>query len=114
MPENQVIRIIFIVIFLIGIIILLFSWFRLGTKTSMGVDKGKLQINGLYKYSRNPQLVGYGLILASFVVSYFSYLALIWILLYIISIYFMIKSEEEFLKENIKRIIESIAGKYQG
>ena len=102
MPENQVIRIIFKVIFVIGIIILLFSWFRLGTKTSMGVDKSKLQINGLYKYSRNPQLVGYGLILVSFVILYFSYLSLIWFLLYIVSIYYMVKSEEEFLKEKYK------------
>jgi len=102
MPENLIVRIIFKFIFSSGIIILLFSWFRLGTKTSMGVDKNKLQISGLYKYSRNPQLVGYGLILVSLVILYFSYLTLIWLLLYIISTYFMIKSEEEFLIDKYK------------
>jgi protein-S-isoprenylcysteine O-methyltransferase Ste14 len=102
MPENQTIIIIFTIILGIGIIVLFLSWFRLGTKTSMGVDKNKLQTHGLYKYSRNPQLVGYGLILVSFVILYFSYLSLIWFLLYIISTYFMIKSEEEFLKEKYK------------
>ena len=101
-PENQFIRIIFTIMLGIGIIILFASWFKLGTKTSMGVDKNKLQTEGLYKYSRNPQLVGYGLILASFVIIYFSYLSLIWFLLYLITTYFMVKTEEEFLIQKFK------------
>ena len=95
--QNQTIRILFIIFFGIGIIILFISWFRLGTKISLGADKSRLQTGGFYKYSRNPQMVGYGFVLASFVIAYFSYLALIWFLLYLIVAYFMIKSEEEFL-----------------
>ncbi len=99
MPENHVIRILFMIMLGIGIILLFLSWFGLGTKTSLGADQGKLQTHGLYQYSRNPQLVGYGLILASLVILYFSYLTLSWFLLYILSTYFMVQSEEEFLKE---------------
>ena len=102
-PENQVIRIIFILMLGIGFIILFTSWFKLGTKTSMGVDKNKLQKDGLYKYSRNPQLVGYGFILASFIIICFSYLSIIWFLLYLITTYFMVKTEEEFLIQIYKK-----------
>jgi len=95
--QNQTIRILFTILLGIGIIILLISWFRLGTKISLGADKNKLQTNGLYKFSRNPQMLGYGFVLASFVIAYISYWSLIWFLLYLIVAYFMIKSEEEFL-----------------
>ena len=101
-PENQIIRIIFTIMIGIGIIILLVSWFKLGTKTSLGVDKNKLQTDGIYKYSRNPQLIGYGIILASFALICFSYLSIIWFLLYLITTYFMVKTEEEFMLRKYK------------
>jgi protein-S-isoprenylcysteine O-methyltransferase Ste14 len=102
LPESLAIKIISGIIFGIGIIGLFISWFGLGTKPSLGLDKNKLQTGGLYNYSRNPQLVGFGLIVASFTIIYFSYLVLIWFLLYIIVAYFMIKSEEEFLDKKYK------------
>ncbi len=98
LPENVELRIISAILFGIGIIILLFSWFDLGTKTSLGMDKDKLITDGIYKYSRNPQLVGYGLMLTSFAIILFSWSTIIWIVLYVVTAYFMIKSEEEFLK----------------
>jgi protein-S-isoprenylcysteine O-methyltransferase Ste14 len=101
-PENQILIIVSVIIFCTGTAILLLSWFNLGTKPSLGMDKDKLKTGGLYKYSRNPQLVGYGIILASFTILFFSYLVLIWFLLYIIVSYFMIKSEEEFLEKKYK------------
>jgi len=102
LPENTAIKIVSIILFGIGIIGLLISWFSLGTKPSLGQDKNILRTDGLYKYSRNPQLVGYGLMLASFTIMFFSYLVIIWFLLYIVASYFMVKSEEEFLKQKYK------------
>ena len=98
LPENLFIRIISIFIFGVGVTVLLISWFDLGTKPSLGIDKNKLKTDGLYKYSRNPQLVGYGLMLFSFALLFFSWLILIWIIIYLIASYFMILSEEEFLE----------------
>ena len=98
-PENLEIRVVSTIIFGIGLIILLISWFRLGTKPSLGIDKNKLQTGGMYKYSRNPQLVGYGLMLTAFSIIFFSYLAFIWVLLFLTASYFMVKSEEEFLEQ---------------
>lgn len=101
-PKNQALIVVSILIFGIGILILFISWFGLGTKISLGADKNKLKTRGLYKYSRNPQLVGYGVILASFTIMYFSYVILIWFLIYLITAYFMVKSEEEFLERKYK------------
>ncbi len=102
MPENLVVTNVFRVMIVVGIIILFISWFKLGTKASMGADKNRLQTGGLYRYSRNPQMLGYGLMITSFLVAYFSYLVLIWFLLFIIAAFFMIKSEEEFLYQKYK------------
>jgi len=98
LPENLIIRLISIFIFGVGITVLLISWFDLGTNQSLGIDKNKLKTDGLYKYSRNPQLVGYGLMLFSFAFLFFSWLIIIWIIIYLIASYFMIISEEEFLE----------------
>lgn len=107
LPENAELRIISATLFGIGIIMLLFSWFDLGTKTSLGIDKNQLKTGGIYKYSRNPQLIGYGLMLTSFAIILFSWSAIIWIVLYVVTAYFMIKSEEEFLKNKYEKEYKS-------
>lgn len=99
LPENQILKIIGPVILGAGAIILFIAWSGLGTKSSFGQDEKRLKTNGLYRYSRNPQLVGYGLILFSYVMMYFSYLIIGWFLLYVLISWFMIKSEEEFLRK---------------
>ena len=69
----------------------------LGFSRSMGQDRHQLKMNGLYKYSRNPQAIGYGLVLIAVILSYPSLYAIVWFLIYIALISMMIKSEEEFL-----------------
>ena len=88
---------IFCIIFFAGSIILMLAWFQLGTPSSFGLDKKGLKTTGIYGYSRNPQLVGYGLLLIGFIVLYPSLYSFGWFLQYTIISRFMIKSEEEFL-----------------
>ncbi len=97
LPENLTLKILFLVILCIGLVILLIAWFGLGSKRSFGQDKNKLNTSGIYKYSRNPQLVGYGIILISFALLYISWYSLGWFIQYLIISYLMIRSEEEFL-----------------
>ena len=104
LPDSQVIRTVSIIIFASGLIILFIAWFGLGTKLSLGLDKNRLNTSGLYKFSRNPQLVAYGIMLVSFVIMFFSWLTLIWILLYLIVSYFMVNSEEEFLEQKYGQV----------
>jgi protein-S-isoprenylcysteine O-methyltransferase Ste14 len=97
LPEELTLKLLFLVILSLGLVILIIAWFGLGSGTSFGLDKNKLNTRGIYQYSRNPQLVGYGIILLSFAILFISWYSLGWFLQYIIISYFMIRSEEEFL-----------------
>ena len=97
LPEDLILKILFLVILCLGLVILIIAWFGLGSKRSFGQDKNKLNTSGIYKYSRNPQLVGYGIILISFALLYISWYSLGWFVQYLIISYLMIRSEEEFL-----------------
>ena len=99
LPANYTIRFVSIFLICIGLLILLIAWFKLGTATSFGLDKNKLRSSGIYRYSRNPQLVGYGIFILGFISWYFTWYAVGWFLLYFIISWFMILSEEEFLKK---------------
>jgi len=97
LPEDLTLKLIFLAILCLGLVILIIAWFGLGTKRSFGQDKNKLKTSGIYKYSRNPQLVGYGIILLSFAILFISWYAVGWFVQYLIISYLMILSEEEFL-----------------
>jgi len=106
LPEDPIILFFAFVFIVPGLIILLSAWFKLGTTESFGQDKNSLRISGIYKYSRNPQLLGYGLFLLGFIIMYISWYSIIWFLLYFIISWFMILSEEEFLKQKYKKEYE--------
>jgi protein-S-isoprenylcysteine O-methyltransferase Ste14 len=97
LPEDMTLKLIFLVLLFFGLTILIIAWFGLGTRRSFGQDKNKLSTTGIYKYSRNPQLVGYGIILLSFAMLFISWYSASWFLQYLIISYLMIRSEEEFL-----------------
>ena len=97
LPEDITLKLLFLAILCLGLVILIIAWFGLGTKRSFGQDKNKLKTSGIYKYSRNPQLVGYGIILLSFAILFISWYAVGWFVQYLIISYLMIISEEEFL-----------------
>lgn len=99
-PENIILQIISIVFIIIGFLIIAVAMSGLGYGRTMGQDKKSLNTNGLYKYSRNPQLIGYGMILIAFVVLYLSWFSIGWFIIYLVISYFMIKTEEEFLTNN--------------
>ena len=97
LPETMILKVIAVFLFCFGFIILIVAWFRLGTAPSFGRDRNRLNTSGIYRYSRNPQLVGYGILLTGFMFIFFSWYTLGWFIQYLIISYFMINSEEEFL-----------------
>lgn len=56
-----------------------------------------LYTNGLYRYSRNPQFIGYGLIILGFFLVWWNTLALIGLLSYVVLAYAVTLLEEEHL-----------------
>jgi len=99
LSQNYFVIALSIILFCMGLIILLIAWFGLGTCNSLGQNKDTLRTTGIYGYTRNPQLVGYGIMILSIVILYLSWYSIGWFALYLIIAYFMIKSEEEFLQK---------------
>jgi protein-S-isoprenylcysteine O-methyltransferase Ste14 len=97
LPDSMALKLISILIFCFGLVILIIAWFELGSGTSLGLDKKGLNSKGIYQYSRNPQLIGYGVVLFSFAVIFLSWYSVGWLFLYLVISYFMVKTEEEFL-----------------
>lgn len=80
-----------------GLIFLLLWMIRLGVLTSMGRGKGRLETEGIYRYTRNPQALACGLFVLGFSLLWPSWFALGWILLYTFLIHLMVLTEEEHL-----------------
>lgn len=111
LPANFTLRLVSIFLICIGLLILLIAWFKLGTATSFGLNKNKLKTRSIYRYSRNPQLVGYGIFIFGFITWYFTWYSVGWFILYLIISWFMILSEEEFLKKTYEMEYEKYCKK---
>jgi protein-S-isoprenylcysteine O-methyltransferase Ste14 len=72
------------------------AWF--GMRRALGQEVTVLRQTGPYRLTRNPQLVGFGLVLVGFVLLWPSWYALGWLLLYPIVSHMMVLTEEEHLR----------------
>ena len=99
LPSGNTTKIIALLVLITGVVLLILAWLALGSNTSFGDDNKKLYTGSVYAYSRNPQLLGYGLILLSVSILYLSWHSIVWFVMYVLISSFMIKSEEEFLQQ---------------
>jgi len=81
-----------------GLIITIWAMASLGLRKALGQNVEGLHRSGFYQYSRNPQIVAYGLFLSGFVILWPSVYALSWILVYAIVGHLMVITEEEHLR----------------
>jgi protein-S-isoprenylcysteine O-methyltransferase Ste14 len=82
--------------FVTGLLFVLVSIFYLGKSTRLGLpsEQTRLKTNGIYKLSRNPMYVGFGL----FTIASMMYTLVIIAGIYSLTVYHLIiKSEEQFL-----------------
>lgn len=86
-----------IILLIIGIVLSLLSMSRLGFKKSLGQEVSTLQRNSFYKYTRNPQLIFYGMVIVGYALLWPSWLGALWILLYISIAGMMVRTEERHL-----------------
>lgn len=85
-----------IILAVLGLCITAASMGGLGWLRTSGRTVG-LKQDGLYRYSRNPQMVGYGLVIFSVPLFYASWWLLAWALLYLPIANWMVNVEEEHL-----------------
>jgi protein-S-isoprenylcysteine O-methyltransferase Ste14 len=81
----------------IGIVIAIWSMIRLGLRKVLGWQTGSLYHSGFYRYSRNPQVVAYTLVVVGFALLWPSIYGLGWILAYSALAHMMVRTEEEHL-----------------
>lgn len=97
LPENQIQTIIGVGLMVLGISFMLWAMSGLGFLKAFGQDTKTLNRFGFYQYTRNPQILFYGVAIIGMVVLCPSFYALGWLLVYAVIAHMMIITEEEHL-----------------
>ena len=95
---NLVLRVIGWTFITIGVAIILYGALRLGILQSLGLQKGIFRETGLYRATRNPQVLGCALYVIGFVMLWPSWVALGWGILFAPILHIMVLTEEEHLR----------------
>jgi len=82
----------------IGLAIMLIAMGGLGLRRSLGQEVNMLKQGGLYRITRNPQILGCGLALVGLVVLWPSWYVVGWVIQYAIITHMMVLTEEEHLR----------------
>ena len=96
-PQNLAVKLTGSLLVLIGMGLAVLAMTRLGMGTTMGQKVEGLHMSGLYRFSRNPQLLGGGLAVVGIALLWPSGYALGWIVLYGVLGHWMVISEEKHL-----------------
>jgi protein-S-isoprenylcysteine O-methyltransferase Ste14 len=86
-----------VLLMLVGLTVVLLSMPFLG-KRSFGAQVGELHTSGIYRFSRNPQLVGSFVFIIGYVLLWPSWNGLIWAALWLPISHLMVRGEEEHLR----------------
>lgn len=95
--SNRLLNTIGFVLIAVGLAIVITAMTRLGFPITLGSAAVSLRLSGLYALSRNPQIVGYGLVIIGYALLWLSLYSLVWILLYAVIAHWMVITEEEYL-----------------
>ncbi len=87
-----------LILLVIGIVFTLGSMITLGVRKTLGQQTDHLSHSGFYQYTRNPQIVAYGLALIGVASLWPSVYGVGWILIYGAIAHMMVLTEEEHLK----------------
>ena len=97
LPEIGAWRYILLGLMLLGGILTLIFMAYLGFVAAFGQKTNELRQSGPYRWTRNPQLLAYSVVVIGFALLYPSLESAAWVLLYGIISHIMIKTEEEHL-----------------
>ncbi len=81
-----------------GLVLLLTSMGRLGGKKTIGQNTSGLYCAHMYRHSRNPQVLFYGLVVVGYALLWPSWQGVIWVLVYAGLAHMMVRVEEDHLK----------------
>jgi protein-S-isoprenylcysteine O-methyltransferase Ste14 len=88
------------VVLVVGGLVLLFTSIgRLGAKKTLGRDPSGLYCEGIYRHSRNPQVVFYGLAAVGYALLWPSWQGVVWVVIYAVLAELMVRTEERHLEQ---------------
>ena len=82
---------------ILGLVAVYFSMSRLGLSISIGQNVQGLRKTGLYRFSRNPQIVAYFFVVVGYSLLWPALLGALWVSLYLVIAHMMVRTEEEHL-----------------
>ena len=88
-----------IIAMVVGLVLLAMAMGGLGMKRSVGQEVTALKQSGLYRWSRNPQIVAYGLFVIGYALLWPSWSGAVWVILYWLIGYMMVRAEEAHLNQ---------------
>jgi protein-S-isoprenylcysteine O-methyltransferase Ste14 len=83
---------------MIGAVVTVLAMSRLGWGVAIGQETPGLRTEGFYRYSRNPQLVGYFFLIVGYALFWPSWSGIAWVFLYGVIALRMVKAEESHLE----------------
>ena len=86
-----------IVLIAVGLLAVLVPMSRLGFDTSVGQRVSGLEDSGLYRHTRNPQIVAYLMIVVGYALLWPSLAGALWSAVYVLIAHVMVRTEEEHL-----------------
>ena len=90
----------FAVVLTIGGLALLVSTVgHLGVRKAVGHDVSGLTCSGMYRKSRNPQIIFYGIVVVGYSLLWPSWTGALWVVVYAILAAIMVRTEEKHLKK---------------
>ena len=98
LPDNRFLVILGLCLFGFGLLLVLFSMSYLGFKKAFGQKVDGLKQIGLYRMTRNPQIIFYSILIAGLAIIWLSWYSFVWVILYFIIAHWMIITEEEHLR----------------
>lgn len=81
-----------------GLIILLTTVGRFGMRRAAGDEVGSLTCSGMYRRTRNPQVISYGVAVLGYALLWPSWTGIFWLFLYFVLAHRMVTTEEAHLK----------------
>jgi protein-S-isoprenylcysteine O-methyltransferase Ste14 len=82
---------------ILGLVAVYFSMSRLGLSVSIGQNVQGLRKTGLYRFSRNPQIVAYFFVVVGYSLLWPALLGGLWVCLYLLMAHMMVRTEEKHL-----------------
>lgn len=99
LEERPLLNTIGLSLIVIGVVGVIAAMIQLGFRSTMGQGKERFSREGFYRWTRNPQIVLYALVVVGYALLWPSLSSLLWVVAYGIVAQIMVRTEEAYLEK---------------